>query len=368
MQKMNNPLFQYHSMAERFNRDLIGLTIPDEPTILSDERADFRVLHLEEELVETDTAFQEGNFEQAVDGLIDLTYVALGALVEMGINVNGVFGEVHDRNMAKVRGSVAKRSSNGFDAIKPEGWTPPDLAPYLTVTKEELTWLADLKAQLNCPINEASMNIQIKAADHLNVPRRKVGADRNPRRKFLVIGHARHGKDTVCDILKKEYGLQFTSSSMFCAEHVMMPFFKGMTNQFEADGCEGQAPPYYDSARDCFEDRGSYRQIWYEQIAAFNTPDKTALARAIFQDNDVYCGLRHSEELAAGKEAGLFDAIIWVDRSSVLPPESADSCSVTMADADWCIDNNGTLEDLRDNTNYIAKQIITQLVVEAANA
>ena len=36
--------------------------------------------------------------------------------------------------------------------------------------------------------------------------------------KLLVIGNARHGKDTVCDILREEFGYSFRSSSDFCAE------------------------------------------------------------------------------------------------------------------------------------------------------
>ncbi len=36
--------------------------------------------------------------------------------------------------------------------------------------------------------------------------------------KLLIIGNARHGKDTVCDILREEFNYSFRSSSDFCAE------------------------------------------------------------------------------------------------------------------------------------------------------
>jgi len=36
--------------------------------------------------------------------------------------------------------------------------------------------------------------------------------------KLLVIGHGRHGKDTVCEILRDKYGFSFESSSQFCSK------------------------------------------------------------------------------------------------------------------------------------------------------
>ena len=65
-----------------------------------------------------------------------------------------------------------------------------------------------------------------------------------------------------------------------------------------------------------------------------------------FQKNDVYCGNRSREEVQAAREAGLFDYAIWVDASQRLPLEDASSISVTEADADFIIDNNGTEEEL----------------------
>jgi len=36
--------------------------------------------------------------------------------------------------------------------------------------------------------------------------------------KLLVIGHGRHGKDTVCEILRDKYDYSFESSSQFCSK------------------------------------------------------------------------------------------------------------------------------------------------------
>jgi dephospho-CoA kinase len=49
----------------------------------------------------------------------------------------------------------------------------------------------------------------------------------------------------------------------------------------------------------------------------------------------------------------VFDYAIWVDRSDHLPPESKDSMSLEQWMADFTIDNNGTLEDLKFNLDRL---------------
>jgi len=150
--------------------------------------------------------------------------------------------------------------------------------------------------------------------------------------KLMVIGHARHGKDTVCDLLKEYYGLSFTSSSMFACELFIYSLLR------DTHG--------YSTIEECFNDRVNHRETWHQLIKEYQGDDKTMLTRAIFQKNDVYCGNRSREEVQAAREAGLFDYAIWVDASQRLPLEDASSISVTEADADFIIDNNGTEEEL----------------------
>ncbi len=337
-------LSRYHEMVERFNRDLIGLTIPHEPTILKGERANFRIQHLEEELVETSKALCAGNFAETVDGLIDLTYVALGTLVEMGVCVGGVFEEVHDRNMAKVRGTVSKRSSGGFDAVKPGGWTPPNLDPYLKLSKSDLFTTLLVKHDEE---EHEQMVRDMVLVEPLEF-KRMVSGDRN-KKKVLVMGYARHGKDTVADIIAQRYGLKFTSSSMFCAEHVMMPYF----DMFVEDELR------YNSAEECFEDRGNHRQEWYEQIRDYNRPDASALGRAIFEEHDIYCGLRSRAEFNALKNSDMFDVSVWVDaQDRGVPPEGNDSCTVRPWMADYVIDNGGDEEQLHFNVTQLLDRVL----------
>lgn len=152
--------------------------------------------------------------------------------------------------------------------------------------------------------------------------------------KLMILGYARHGKDTVAEILREEHGVQFVSSSFAAAEKVMMPYFK-------SKGIE------YASLDECYADRVNHRQEWFEQIAAYSSPDKARLAREIYAVSDAYVGIRAVEEFNAVKKEGLFDYSIWVDRSKHMPPESSVSNTITPNMANYVLDNNGTLEELR---------------------
>tara|TARA_R110002167_G_scaffold188319_1_gene389864 strand:+ start:35240 stop:35869 length:630 start_codon:yes stop_codon:yes gene_type:complete len=150
--------------------------------------------------------------------------------------------------------------------------------------------------------------------------------------KLMVMGHARHGKDTVCEILRDRYGLKFRSSSEAACDLVIYPVLKLSHG--------------YRTIEECFNDRHNHRELWHHLIWQHNRQDHANLARAIYAENDVYCGMRHIGELRATRAAGLFHFAIWVNRDKHQPPEDASSCSVTPADADYQLDNNGTLEDL----------------------
>ena len=130
----------------------------------------------------------------------------------------------------------------------------------------------------------------------------------------MVIGHGRHGKDTVCEILRDKYGYSFESSSKFCSKLFIFDMLKdkyGYTNEEQ-----------------CYADRHNHRAEWYDAICAYNVPDAARLGREIFQAHDIYCGLRNKREFFAMKNTGVFDYAIWVDRSDHLPKEDITSMSL----------------------------------------
>ncbi len=162
--------------------------------------------------------------------------------------------------------------------------------------------------------------------------------------KLLIIGHGRHGKDTVCEILKDTYGFSFESSSQFCSKLFIYDQLK------EKYG--------YASEEECYADRHNHRAEWYDAICAYNVPDAARLGREIFAAHDIYCGLRNKREFFAMKNTKVFDFAIWVDRSDHLPLESKDSMSLEHWMADFTIDNNGSLNDLVFNTKQLINNIL----------
>lgn len=157
-------------------------------------------------------------------------------------------------------------------------------------------------------------------------------ADTFRQPKVLVIGHGRHGKDTVAEYMTELMGLKFVSSSIFVAQEIIWPFW---------------GKDRYKSFDDMFQDRVNNRSTWFNLIAAYNTPDATKTASTMFERGfDIYVGMRRRAELEACKTAGLFDVIIWVDASKRLPPEDLDSMELRPEDADVQLDNNGDLQFL----------------------
>lgn len=67
-----------------------------------------------------------------LDALVDILVVTIGALHSMGADAEGAWKEVMRSNFAKVdkeTGKVRKREDG--KVLKPVGWTPPDLKPFL---------------------------------------------------------------------------------------------------------------------------------------------------------------------------------------------------------------------------------------------
>lgn len=154
--------------------------------------------------------------------------------------------------------------------------------------------------------------------------------------KLLVLGHARHGKDTTCDLLRKLYGLTFVSSSFFVGEKAVRPWL------------ERHGVVYY-SMDDCYADRVNHRAAWFDAISEYNRIDPAKLGRELFAQYDIYCGLRNVREFQALKAEHAFDCCLWVDRSHHAPVELTTSFNIGLNAADYIIDNNGTIEDLEVN-------------------
>jgi len=163
------------------------------------------------------------------------------------------------------------------------------------------------------------------------------------KRHIYIVGHGRHGKDTVAEIMRDNYGFTFTASSWFMADKVIFPALKDKYG--------------YTTVRQCFNDRHSHRSEWFDLIDKSN-PNGTELSEAIFKQNDIYVGIRNKRELDAVKADSRFDPfVVWVDASKRLEQEPGSSMGITLNDADCVIDNNGTVEDLIDDINTLVCQL-----------
>ena len=164
--------------------------------------------------------------------------------------------------------------------------------------------------------------------------------------KFMIIGHARHGKDTVCEYIVNKYKLAYESSSHFAARKFIFNKMKDIHG--------------YKTVEECLEDRVNYRDTWYHLIATYNKDDPARLGKELYAENDIYCGLRHKREFHAMKNQGVFDYVIWVDRSDHLPPEDKSSMTLEPWMADFVIDNNGSLKETQHNTRDLMDYLLVK--------
>ncbi len=82
---------------------------------------------------ELKTAISNNDPVETLDALLDIIVVTIGAIHSMGADGEGGWKEVMNTNFAKIdkdTGKVRKREDG--KVLKPIGWTPPDLKPFIT--------------------------------------------------------------------------------------------------------------------------------------------------------------------------------------------------------------------------------------------
>ena len=87
---------------------------------------------IEEEVDELGEAIKNHDQVETLDALIDILVVTVGAIHSAGYDGEGAWKEVMATNFAKIdkdTGKVRKREDG--KVLKPQGWTAPDLAPFL---------------------------------------------------------------------------------------------------------------------------------------------------------------------------------------------------------------------------------------------
>jgi len=154
---------------------------------------------------------------------------------------------------------------------------------------------------------------------------------------IMVIGYGRSGKGTFCKIAKELFNLSSIASSRMACELFLFDLFKDKMGYADVEAC--------------YADRHNHRQLWYEEIQAINSPDKTTLGTEIYKRHPIYDGCRDRDEFEALKAAGMIDLVIWIDAGERIEPESIKSMNLTINDADVVIRNHD------DEASYCPKVI-----------
>ena len=121
---------------------------------------------------------------------------------------------------------------------------------------------------------------------------------KNKETKVLIVGHGRHGKDTLAGLINLEMGLKFRGSSQVAAAEVIYPL---MSN-------------FYTSPEDAFERRHENRELWRALISDYNREDPTRLSRLVCANGHGYTGLRDKTEVISCIKQGVFTHVIWIER------------------------------------------------------
>ena len=97
------------------------------------EQFNLYVKLIDEERKELQEAIDKCDPVEILDALEDIVVVTIGAMHSMGADGEGGWKEVMSTNFAKIdkeTGKVRKREDG--KVLKPVGWTPPDLKPFIT--------------------------------------------------------------------------------------------------------------------------------------------------------------------------------------------------------------------------------------------
>jgi len=113
-------------MVREFHRKY-ELPIEDAPVQISVKDRLRRARLIASEAAEFLEAADRGDFVEMVDALADILVVTYGAAVEMGVDLEPVFAEVHRSNMSKDGGRDA-----GGKVLKGPSFSPPDILGQLS--------------------------------------------------------------------------------------------------------------------------------------------------------------------------------------------------------------------------------------------
>lgn len=164
--------------------------------------------------------------------------------------------------------------------------------------------------------------------------------------KILILGDARHGKDTLAEMICDNSDLNFASSSQTALDVFLYDVL------FKKYGL------VYASKEQAFEDRVNHRDKWFDEICLFNKEDKLKLTKEILKIADIYVGLRSHLEVEQAIKENTFDHIIGIYNYRKSRESKESNIADVLRYSDFVILNNGTLEDLLNKVIRIVLNVI----------
>jgi len=166
------------------------------------------------------------------------------------------------------------------------------------------------------------------------------------KQKILILGDARHGKDTFAKILEELFGFNFVGSSEMAL------------NVFLYDTLIEKYKLPYTTKEEAFKDRVNHRDKWFNEITEFNRGDKLRLVKCILEEADIYVGLRSDVEVEAAIEKGMFDYIIGIYDYRKGRESIKSNTANVLRYSDIILTNNGTIDQLREKTLKYLKNVL----------
>lgn len=162
-------------------------------------------------------------------------------------------------------------------------------------------------------------------------------------KKILILGHARHGKDTVAELIQKHTNLLYQTTS-FLAYQI-----------FIYDELMNKHNHKYDSIYAAFNDRHQHRDLLYTIIQEYNKNDKARLAKNVLQHCDMYVGMRDVDEVIESKKQNIFDLTIGVYNPNVKNENISSNTVDIFKHSDILIINDSTLINLENKIIKLTK-------------
>ena len=130
---MNNPFRDQEKFMRACDQSVDGSDQAQFKMYLKLIKEEFNELQVAQGIdLETGEQVGEADPVETLDALLDIIVVTIGAIHSAGMDAEGGWKEVMSTNFAKIdkeTGKVRKREDG--KVLKPQGWTPPDLKPYV---------------------------------------------------------------------------------------------------------------------------------------------------------------------------------------------------------------------------------------------